>query len=155
MHNFVFYFDAFRPNKRPSSGDVRFLLTEVAVIILVCGAVRRPAVCCFVAMFVASSYNMLCSYDVCFGTNCTSFAVSCMRRFSEQFPVGHAFNNLIVVTNEPYSCWLSKICFPYADVWLLVVKYLLCVELYRFVLHKISCTCGISFRKFHNFLIDY
>ena len=110
--------------------SVNCRLVEVAVIMFAGGAVRRLVVCCFVAMFlvfirficvslgsfccceslllfVASSYNTLCSYYVCSDISCPSFAVFCKRRFSQQFIMflfGHCVNSLIVVLIGPYSC---------------------------------------------------
>ena len=46
-----------------------------------------------------------------------------MRKISQQFivfPFGHHFSNVTVVSTGLYSCWLSKICFAYADLGLLV-----------------------------------
>ena len=81
-------------------------------------------------LFVASSYNMLCSFDVCSGISCPPFAVFCMRRFSQQFimfPFGHAFkphsriiwavfmfivqNVFCVCRSWVVSCYVSSVFF--------------------------------------------
>ena len=86
-----------------------------------------------------------------------------LRRLSHEFimfPFDYVFDNFIVASIGSYSCWLSRMCFVYSNVEFLVVMYLLCF-LYllfkscQFVLFRIGCMCGFSFRRFHDYLVDF
>jgi hypothetical protein len=61
------------------------------------------------------------------------------RSSSLCFPLGKLLF-LTVVSFGPYSCWLSKMCFAYADLGLLVVTYLLW-SLYLVFTYQITVIC--------------